>query len=260
MLEASGLTVRLGRRTILSGLDFRAAPGEITVIVGPNGSGKTTLMRALTGEIPASGRLTMDGTDPRQLAPWDLARRRGVLAQFARLAFPFTVLEVVRLGAEAAGQAGRAAAARARAALARVDLAGYEGRLYQELSGGEQARVQLARALAQVWEPRGAEGPRWLFLDEPVASLDVAHQVQVMQMAADYAREGGGVIAVMHDLTLSAIYADRVVLLEEGRVAAEGSVTEVMRPERLSPVYGCALEVIARGDPARLIVTPVPWA
>jgi len=257
MLDATGLTVRLGRRTILSGLDFRAAAGDFTVIVGPNGSGKTTLMRALTGEIPADGRLRLNGTDPRSLPPWELARRRGVLAQFARLAFPFTVLEVVRLGAEASGLAGHAATGRARTALSRVDLSGYEGRLYQELSGGEQARVQLARALAQVWEPCGAEGPRWLFLDEPVASLDVAHQLQVMELAAEYAQAGGGVIAVMHDLTLSAIYADHVVLLQQGRIAAQGSVAEVIRPERLSPVYGCALEVISTGDPARLVVTPV---
>ena len=258
MLEAHDITVHLGKRRILHGLSLAAAPGEVTVILGPNGSGKTTLLRAVTGDVPAEGRIALDGADPRRLRPWELARRRAVLAQFARLAFPFTVLEVVRLGAEAAGEIGAAAAARARAALARVDLVGYEGRLYQELSGGEQARVQLARALAQVWEPQGPEGPRWLFLDEPVASLDVAHQLQVMEIAADYARQGGGVIAVMHDLTLTALFADRVVLLEAGRVAAEGPTAEVIRADRLARVYGCRIDVTTAGDPPRLIVTPVP--
>ncbi|WP_371056299.1 heme ABC transporter ATP-binding protein [Rhodosalinus sp. K401] len=256
MIDASRLTVTLGRRRVLDGLDFRAMPGALTAIVGPNGSGKTTLMRALTGEIAAEGRLLLEGEDPRKLRPWQIARRRGVLAQFTRLAFPFTVLEVVRLGAEAGGQAGAGATARARAALARVDLAGYEGRHYQELSGGEQARAQLARVLAQVWEPVGPEGPRWLFLDEPVASLDIAHQLQVMELARDYARAGGGVIAVMHDLTLTAMFADRVTLLQEGRVAGEGAAGEVLRPELLEQVYGCPLDVVKLSDPARLIVTP----
>ena len=256
MIDASRLTVTLGRRRVLDGLDVRAMPGALTAIVGPNGSGKTTLMRALTGEIAAEGRLLLEGEDPRKLRPWQLARRRGVLAQFTRLAFPFTVLEVVRLGAEAGGEAGAGATARARAALARVDLAGYEGRHYQELSGGEQARAQLARVLAQVWEPVGPEGPRWLFLDEPVASLDIAHQLQVMELARDYARAGGGVIAVMHDLTLTAMFADRITLLEEGRVAGEGAAGEVLRPALLEQVYGCPLDVVTLPDPARLIVTP----
>ncbi|MFP4451701.1 MAG: heme ABC transporter ATP-binding protein [Rhodosalinus sp.] len=260
MLDARDLTVHLGKRCILQDLAFRAVPGEVTVILGPNGSGKTTLMRALTGEIPAEGRITLDGTDPRSLRPWQLAQRRGVLAQFARLAFPFTVLEVVRLGAEAAGEAGTAASHRARAALARVDLSGYEARFYQELSGGEQARVQLARVLAQVWEPRDGDGPRWLFLDEPVASLDVAHQLQVMELAGDYARRGGGVVAVMHDLTLTALFADHVVLLDQGRVAASGPPRQVMDPERLAQVYGCRIDTIHAEAPDRLIVTPVPRA
>jgi iron complex transport system ATP-binding protein len=215
-------------------------------------------MRALTGEIAAEGRLSLDGTDPRGLRPWELARRRGVMAQFAGLAFPFTVLEVVRLGAEAGGQSGDAADARARAALRRVDLEGHAARLYQELSGGEQARAQLARVLAQVWEPEGPEGPRWLFLDEPVASLDVAHQLQVMDLARDYARAGGGVIAVMHDLSLTATIADRLVLLDEGRAVAAGPSEEVLRAAVLEPVYRCRLDVIRLDDPPRLIVTPRP--
>jgi len=260
MIEATAIEVTLGRRKVLNGLDFQARPGEFTAIVGPNGSGKTTLIRALTGELGFAGELRLNGADPTALRPWDLARRRGVLAQSTQLSFPFTVFEVVRLGAEAGGHAGHAATALTRAALAKVDLGGYEGRPYQQLSGGEQQRVQLARVLAQVWEAEAPEGPRWLFLDEPVSALDIGHQLQVMHLARGYAREGGGVVAVMHDLNLTAMFADHVVLMEAGQVAAAGPVARVLRSDILSRVYGCRLSVISASEPPRLLVVPEPEA
>ena len=112
-------------------------------------------------------------------------------------------------------------------ALARVDLAHHAGRPYQSLSGGEQQRAQLARVLAQVGAARDADGPRWLLLDEPVSALDIAHQLEVMQIARDFADAGGGVVAVMHDLNLTAMFADRIVLLAEGHVLSAGTVAEV---------------------------------
>lgn len=260
MIDARNIEVTLGRRRVLTGLDFQARPGEVTAIVGPNGSGKTTLVRALTGELGFAGDLRINGADPATLRPWEMAQRRGVLAQAVQMSFPFTVFEVVRLGAEAGGHAGHAATALTRAALARVDLAGYEGRHYQELSGGEQQRVQLARVLAQVWEAAGQHGPRWLFLDEPVSALDVGHQLQVMRLARDYAREGGGVVAVMHDLNLTAMFADHVVLMEAGQVAAAGPADRVMRPDILSRVYGCRLNVVSAANEPRLLVVPAPEA
>ncbi|PJE32325.1 Hemin import ATP-binding protein HmuV [Pseudooceanicola marinus] len=241
-LSATDITLRLRRTTILDQVDFAAEPGEVTAIVGPNGSGKTTLLRVLTGEIAGQiapgGQVRMGGLDVVDADPWVLARRRAVLAQQTALSFPFTVLEVVRLGAEGPG-----GAARALAALARVDLAHYGGRLYQELSGGEQQRVQLARVLAQLEEPVGPHGPRWLFLDEPVSALDIAHQLQVMEIAADFARRGGGVIAVMHDLNLTAMYARKVVLLQQGRCIGAGPTEEVLTDDLLSRAYGCDLRM-----------------
>jgi iron complex transport system ATP-binding protein len=153
------------------------------------------------------------------------------------------VLEIVRLGLMSA--AVPAPEHRAAEALARVGLAGFEGRFYQELSGGEQQRAQLARVLCQVWDPVDADGPRWLFLDEPVASLDIGHQLEVMDLVADYARAGGGVVAVMHDLNLTAIYADRVILLAAGQCLAAGPPAAVMTDEILGGAYGCALRVNA---------------
>lgn len=237
-LEANGITVRLGRSRVLRDVAFSAAPGAVTAIVGPNGSGKTTLLRALTGEVPHEGTVRLNGRDTAEAAPWQLARQRAVLPQATTLAFPFNVIEVVSLGLQEAG-----AWQVARQALVRVGLSGYEVRYYQELSGGEQQRVQLARALAQVWQPVGEAGPRWLCLDEPVASLDIGHQLQVMRIARSFAEAGGGIVAVMHDLNLTAMFADRVVLLEGGRVLGEGAPEAVLTDALLSRAYNWPVRV-----------------
>lgn len=241
MLAAETLDVHLGKRQILFGVEFTALPGEVTAIVGPNGSGKTTLLRALTGDIAYRGTARIGGLDVARAAPWELAARRAVLAQFTRVAFPFTVAEVVAMGAGPA--AARLHPNRTAEALARVGLTGYGNRPYHDLSGGEQQRAQLARVLTQVWEPVDADGPRWLILDEPVASLDIAHQLEVMGIARDFAAEGGGVVAVMHDLNLTALYAQNVALMAAGRVVRQGAVNSVFTDAALSDAYGCPLRV-----------------
>ena len=237
MIEARDVHVRLGRAEALRGVSMTAHPGEVTAIVGPNGSGKTTLLRCLTGELPHEGTVTLDD---RPIVGWNpaaLAARRAVLPQATPLAFPFTVIEVVRLGLTSGPEAAdRSIAHRA---LARVGLQGYEGRFFQELSGGEQQRAQIARVLTQVWSPVWEGRPRWLLLDEPVAALDITHQLQVIALAQDYAKAGGGVIAVMHDLNLTAIMAAHVVLIANGQVAAAGPPNEVLTDDPLSRAYGC---------------------
>ncbi|MGR3452635.1 heme ABC transporter ATP-binding protein [Pseudooceanicola sp.] len=250
-LIARGITVDLGRSRILHDIDFAAHSGAVTCIVGPNGSGKTTLLRALTGEIGYSGTVTLEGTDIAAAPPWRLAERRGVLPQATALAFPFNVIEVVRLGLTDHRDAPRAAQA-----LARVGLQGYGTRYYQELSGGEKQRVQLARVLAQIGTPVGPEGPRWLFLDEPVSALDIGHQLQVIRIARDFARAGGGVVAVMHDLNLTAMVADSVCVLSHGRKLAHGGPAEVLTDATLSAVYRCTLRVGAAPPPGMPYILP----
>ncbi len=241
MLRAEGITVTLGKHAVLRDLAFAAAPGQLTAVVGPNGSGKTTLLRVLTGEIRGAGRVTLDGEDMARLAPWRLALRRAVLPQVARLAFPFTLREVVAMGLAAGASAGRPEVIAA--ALGAVDLAARGAAAFGTLSGGEQARGHLARALAQVWEPVAEGRPAWLLLDEPVASLDIGHQLLVMRRVAAYARAGGGVVAVMHDLNLTAMFADRVFLLDAGGVAAAGTPSEVLTDGLLSRAYRAGLRV-----------------
>lgn len=241
MLTARNIRVTLGRKEILNGLDFSARPGEITAIVGPNGSGKTTLLRAITGDVDYEGSVSLSGRDIGQMKPYELAAKRAVLSQSTVLAFPFNVLEVVRLGLTSGGEARHSELPQK--ALAAVGLSGFEGKFYQELSGGEQQRVQLARVLAQVWEPVVAGAPHWLFLDEPVSNLDIGHQLMVMQLAKSYAKAGGGVITVMHDLNLTAMFADRVALLNQGHIVKQGTVTEVLTGKKLSSAYGCTLHI-----------------
>lgn len=240
-LVATGVSVRIGKRPILEGADLWARAGEVTAIVGPNGSGKTTLMRAVTGELPAGGHISLNGEDISTLRPHQIAAMRGVLPQATVLAFPFTVIEVVRMGLQAGVHARRDEVALQ--ALEAVDLSHHAGRFFQELSGGEQQRAQLARVLAQVWEPVEGGEPRWLFLDEPVSSLDIGHQLTVMQIARRYAEGGGGVVAVMHDLNLTAMFADRVTLMRGGTVAAAGAVEDVLTDALLSDAYQCRIRV-----------------
>ncbi|MFW2544820.1 heme ABC transporter ATP-binding protein [Primorskyibacter sp. 2E107] len=242
-LTADDIRVRYGKREALRGVSLTAMPGEVTAIVGPNGSGKSTLLGAITASRPFQGRVRLNGRDIDTLQPWELAAVRAVLPQASRLAFPFTVIEVVRLGLQS-GTAGDRPEVPMQA-LARVGLAHYANRTFQELSGGEAQRVMLARVLAQVWAPVEHGAPRWLLLDEPVSSLDIAHQLQVMEIAREFARAGGGVIAVMHDLNLTALFADRVAVLAEGLRLAFGTPGEVLTDDILSRAYGCALRVSA---------------
>jgi len=246
MLSAKHISASYGQRKILHDVAFHAKGGAVTAIVGPNGSGKSTLLKAVTSEIDHTGVVTLNGVDIDTAKPWELAAMRGVLPQATPLAFPFTVSEVVRLGLASGISAARHELVQH--ALDRVGLVTYGARFYQELSGGEQQRVQLARVLAQVWDPVGHGKPRWLFLDEPVSALDIGHQLQVMQIARDYADAGGGVVAVMHDLNLTAMFADQVALISEGRVVAQAAPNAVFTNENLSAAYHCTLRVNAAPD------------
>ena len=258
LIEARGVSVRYGPRTVLAPTDLTIAAGATTVIVGPNGAGKTTLMRALTGELaPSSGAVLFDGADIATLSAAALARRRAVLPQATRLSFPFTVHEVVRLGCPA----GRDDPGRIAALLERVDLAGFGDRYYQQLSGGEQQRVQLARVLAQLDDGRAkggnGDGARALFLDEPTSSLDIRHQIAVLEIARSYAAAGWAVVAILHDLNLAAMFADRIVVIDRGRVAADGRPADVVTGDMVARVFGVQAEIGSR-DGIPFILPPRP--
>ncbi len=245
MIETKALGVHLSGKTILQDIAFSAHPGEVTAIVGPNGSGKTTLLRTLSGDIPFTGEAWLEGQPFANYKPWEMAARRAVLPQASALSFPFTVREIVRIGLTG-GYSGVSRKEEQRLpdlALQKVDLDGFGSRFYQELSGGEQQRVQLARVLCQVWKPVVDGVPRYLFLDEPISSLDIRHQIVVMEIAREFAVAGGGVIAILHDLNLTAMFADRIAVMHQGKLDTMGTPLEALTDERLERVYECSLRV-----------------
>ena len=239
MLELVDVSVHLGRRWVLQEVSLTVRPGEVLAICGANGAGKSTLLKAVLGEVPATGTIRLNGLEVVATKPSRLAPLRAVLPQESEVAFGFTLGEVVQMGREAGDFATRRDLDDL--ALAAVGLPGRGHEDIRSLSGGERQRGHLARALAQIWEPVGPEGPRWLMLDEPVASLDLGHQLQMMRLARGYADAGGGAIAIMHDLNLSAMFADRMAFLIGGRLAAIGSPSEVMRRDVLEAAYGCRI-------------------
>ncbi|MEE4015012.1 heme ABC transporter ATP-binding protein [Roseibium sp. FZY0029] len=257
-LVVEQVSVSAGKTWIVQDLSFHAKAGEVLAIIGPSGSGKTTMMKAMTGDMPYSGGIALAGLEVSGLSPEVLAAMRGVLPQASQISFPLNVAEVVGLGVTGGRRDRHFRARRIAEALAKVGLSGFEGRSYQDLSGGEQQRVQLARVLCQVWEPIPQDGlPRWLFLDEPVSSLDIKHQVQIMRLAADYAKRGGGVVAVMHDLNLTAAFADRVLVMQGGRRLAFGARDEVMQAGLLSKAYDFPLEILTRPGGGRPVIVPL---
>lgn len=241
MYEMRSVSLARGGRTLLADAGLCLARGKVTVVVGPNGAGKSTLLKVLAGEMrPGSGTVLLDGDPLASLAPRSLARRRAVLPQHTEVAFAFRVAEVVGLGA---APSPRRTAMVARL-LERVDLAGFSERLYDSLSGGERQRVQLARVLAQL-ERLPREAPGFLLLDEPTASLDLAHQLLVLEVARAHAVAGGGVLAILHDLNLAAMCADELVVLKAGRILAAGPPAEVMTSDLLRDAFGVRAQVNA---------------
>lgn len=248
MIVARDLVVRRGGRLILDVPAFAVAGGALIGLVGPNGAGKSTLVRVLSGELRADrGGVTWDGVALARIAPGELARRRAVLPQASMLGFALRAEAVVRLGRiPHAGRATRAEEARAVAAAMR--LAGVEAfadRIVQGLSGGEAQRVHLARVLAQL---EGAPVERTaLFLDEPTSSLDLAHAHAILRVAAERARAGGIVVAVLHDLAAAARWCDRVAVMAGGRVVASGTPEVVLDEATVSRVW--AVQVRRVGVP-----------
>ncbi len=230
-------------KVILDRVDLALEPGRVTVLIGPNGAGKSTLLKVMAGGRRASaGGVTLHGRDIAAWRPADLAGMRSVLSQSVSVAFAFRVDEVVRLGLPAHVLRPQADALVAET-LDRVGLADFATRDVTTLSGGEQQRVHLARTLVQLAVVSGDSRARYLLLDEPTSGLDLAHQLLVVEIARSHAAMGGGVLAVLHDLNLAALAADRIVALDRGRIVADGAPHEVITDRLLADTYRVGLKV-----------------
>jgi len=255
-LDLSNVSVSAGRRMILDAVSFSVAPGEVLGIVGPNGAGKTTLLRVLTGElVPRPGSAKLGGRELRSQSVAELARQRAYLPQQSSLDFGFSVLEVVLLGRtpHRARESQRMSLDISERAMALCSVSELGARPYLELSGGEQQRVQLARVLAQIWEP--SDAARLLLLDEPTASLDLSHQHTTLESVRRFAESGVAVVVVLHDLALAAQYTDRLLLLAGGRVLDQGKTGDVLTPANVSRAFGVqSHEITIDAAGLRLIV------
>ncbi|TXS42572.1 heme ABC transporter ATP-binding protein [Streptomyces sp. OR43] len=249
--EARALRVRLGGRQVLDSIDLTAHAGEVLALVGPNGAGKSTLLAALAADLPPEGgEVRIDGRPVTDWSAPELALRRAVLPQSAALSFPFPVEDVVRMGR--APWAGTDKADEddpaVRAAMAATEVTGFAARPFSALSGGERARVALARVLAQ-------RAPL-LLLDEPTAALDLRHQELVLRICRERAAAGDAVVVVLHDLGLAAAYADRAAVLHDGRIAVAGPPGEVFTSAMLSGVYRQPVEVFPHPRTGVPLVVP----
>ncbi|MER5882527.1 heme ABC transporter ATP-binding protein [Streptomyces sp. NPDC001941] len=250
-LEARGVQVRLGARDVLRGVDLAARAGEVLALVGPNGAGKSTLLAALAADLRATrGEVLLAGRPVGDWSAPELALRRAVLPQAAALSFPFPVEDVVRMGrAPWAATPLREEDDRAvAAAMAATEVTAFAARPFAALSGGERARVALARVLAQ-------RAPV-LLLDEPTAALDLRHQELVLRVCRERAAAGDAVVVVLHDLGLAAAHADRVAVLHDGVVAADGPPAEVFGDALLSRVYRQPVEVFPHPRTGAPLVVP----
>ncbi|RZJ04658.1 MAG: ABC transporter ATP-binding protein [Brevundimonas sp.] len=238
-LALIGATASLGARKVLDAADLSVAAGELVAVVGPNGAGKSSAIRALAGLLPlTAGHARLDGEDVAALSSPERAKRAAYLPQERRIAWNLPAIEVAALGAPFLQTAD--AQARARAALDEVEAGHLADRGVAEMSGGERARVLLARALAT--------GARGLLVDEPIAGLDPDAQLMVLERLQARARGGQAVLVSLHDLTLAARFADRVVVLDQATVIADGAPMEALSPEVMARVFGLAARWIAGAD------------
>lgn len=250
-LSMQGVSYQVGKHQILHDVSLDLHYGQVLALVGPNGAGKSTALGLFAGDMPPTrGKVYLDDQPLEDWGAQDLAQIRAVLLQANQVAFSFTAQDVIDMGRApwiGTAQADEDSAAIA-SAIASTDVAHLLHRTFPTLSGGEKARVSMARILAQQ--------TRIVMLDEPTAALDLRHQEDVLRIARDIAAQGRAVIVVLHDLSVAAAYADTVAMLHHGRLAASGPPHEVLTAARVEEIYGTTVRIIADPDTGRPVVLP----
>jgi iron complex transport system ATP-binding protein len=261
-LSARAASYHARGRALVDAATLDIVLGRVTIVIGPNGAGKSTLLKLFSGELsPSGGEISCDGAAVRSLSPWFLACRRAIMTQSAQLSFPFLCYEVVRLGLEGIGKSHsrRQSEDLVAQCLSAGGVLHLASRRYETLSGGEQRRVQFARALAQLEAGRSISERQALLLDEPVANLDLHHQFILLDAARSAAARGVAVLVVLHDLNLAARYADTLAIMRNGALVACGTPAAVLSGETLSDVFDVDLTVTASPSGNGVFVTPSRW-
>ncbi|MGO1543091.1 MAG: heme ABC transporter ATP-binding protein [Gulosibacter sp.] len=255
VLSIRDVVVAFGENQVLKGIDLDIKAGEVLALVGPNGAGKSTLINTITADVEVlSGEVLLQGFPNHAWTNRELAMRRAVLLQQVDIAFPFTVSEVVDMGRAPwkATSSAKMDDVIVAGAMERTDTVRFSERHYPSLSGGERARAALARVLAQTASV--------MLLDEPTAAMDIKHQEHVLDLVRNYASTGCAVVVILHNLDLAGAYADRIALLSQGRIVADGPPSEVLTSEMISEVYDYPVHIVndpVTGDP---IVVPTRQA
>ncbi|MDH2435947.1 heme ABC transporter ATP-binding protein [Pokkaliibacter sp. MBI-7] len=242
MLSADDLGVTRPGKVLLADISMALHPGELLMVLGPNGAGKSTLLKCLSGALqPDVGQVALDGVMLPEWPLQELARKRAVLTQQVHIPFALQVQEVVQLGLTPWQLSARQRQQLTEAALADVGLGDMHRRNYLQLSGGEQQRVQVARMLVQLRADGGSLQGRYLLLDEPLAALDLLHQQKVLRLLQRLRDQGLGILCVIHDVNLAALYGDRLLLLQQGRMRYMGSAHGLLEGSHIETTYGADL-------------------
>jgi len=246
MLSTNSISFHIGKKQILAGINAQFLPGEFNMILGPNGSGKSSFLKIFSGETARfEGNVLYGKKNIREIKKEALAKVRAVMSQQPELSFPLLVDEVVMMGRypHFAFNPNKKDQAICNAVIERMNLQSFKERNYLTLSGGEKQRVQYARVLAQIWD-KPENGYRYLFLDEPLTSLDINYQQEFLQLAREFAKEDTVLVAVMHDINLAVQYADKLFFLKEGQLLAHGKPAEVLNEALIENVFGIKTKII----------------
>jgi len=246
MLKTENISFSVGKKQILKNVSASFLPGEFNMILGPNGSGKSSFLKIFSGEINRfQGTVLYDNKKIKELRKEELAKKRAVMSQQADLGFPLLVEEVVMMGRypHFTFNPNKKDVTICNEVIERMNLVEFKERNYLTLSGGEKQRVQFARVLAQVWE-KPADGYRYLFLDEPLNSLDISYQHEFLQAAVELIKDHTVLIAVMHDINLAAHYADNLFFLKEGEMTVHGRPKDILTENIIEKVFNVKTKVI----------------
>ncbi len=246
MLKTENIQYTIGKKIILHGISTAFHPGEFNMILGPNGSGKSSFLKIFSGETTKfSGSVFYQHQQITDLRKEELAKCRAVMSQQPELSFPLTGEEVVMMGRypHFTFAPNKKDIRICMEVMDRMNLSAFRERNYLTLSGGEKQRVQFARVLAQLWE-KPADGCRYLFLDEPLTSLDIKYQQEFLQIASDFLDDQTVLIAVMHDINLASQYGDRLFFLKEGSLVSEGSSKDILSEDLLRNVFDVSASII----------------